>query len=42
MLAPHGGVYKAVKQYVLYGLDWLVTWAGHLFRCVLGKEPLCV
>ena len=44
MLAAHGGasVYRAVEQYVLYSLDWLAAWAGHLFLCVLGEEPLRV
>jgi hypothetical protein len=42
VLTARGGVNGAVEQYMLYSLDGLATWAGHLFRRVLGKEPLSV
>ncbi len=31
-----------MKQNVLYGLDRLATWAGHLVQCEFGQEALGV
>jgi len=31
-----------VKQNVLYSLDRLATWAGHLVQCEFGQEALGV
>jgi hypothetical protein len=42
MLAAHGGVHRAVEQYMLDSSDWLAAWAGYLFPCVLWEEALCV
>lgn len=42
VLSARGVVDWAFHDDVFYALDWLATWAGNLFRCVLGEEALGV